>query len=326
MLRGQAPSTPLTTWAVTIVLPPKVVAGQPATFAALGVDGRLASDVVVEVAGQKVTTDRTGRGHFTAPASGGYLLAKASGGSFAALVDSATPPGSSQAIAVAPVVSLHDRFSICGAGLSGDADENRVKINDQPNLVLAASPECIVVLPGPKVAPGSATISVTAPGLQASATAAIVSLEFEPPSPALLPAKQDSLAVRVQGSEEKLRIIVENETPGVLRFLKGDAQEVVTGGGSPNFVTIRVQAITSGDFSFHARLVPAPDVEAARRYLEAAAGLAPANSRDDIRRFAQRLARHPRELEKVVRSLDDIRFSTMAGDFRTLLDAASNAL
>jgi hypothetical protein len=325
-VRGQAPSTALTNWAVTIVLPPKVVAGQPATFAALGVDGRLASGVIVEVGGQKVTTDRTGRGHFTAPASVGYLLAKTPGGSSAALVDSAAPARGSQAIGVASVISLHDRFSICGVGLSGDADENRVKINDQPNLVLAASPECIVVLPGPKVTSGLATISVVAPGLQASAAAAIVSLEFQPPNPGLLPGKQGNLGVRVQGSEQRLQLVVENETPGVLRFLKGDAQEVITGGGPQNLAGIKVQAITSGDFSFHARLVPAPDVDAARRYLEAAAGLAPENSRSDIKGLARRLARHPRDLEKIARSLDDIRFSTMAGDFRTLLDAASGAL
>jgi hypothetical protein len=326
MLRAQAPSTPLTTWAVTIVLPPKVVAGQPATFAALGVDGRLASGVIVEVGGQKVTTDRTGRGHFTAPALGSYLLAKTPGGASAALVDSAPPARGSQSIALAPVISLHDWFSICGAGLSGDADENRVKINDHPTLVLAASPDCIVVFPGPKVAPGAATISVVAPGLQASAAAAIVSLEFEPPNPALLPGKQGILAVRVQGSQEGLRLIVENETPGVLRFMKGDAQEVVTGGGSQNLAGIKVQAITSGGFSFHARLVPAPDVDAARRYLEAAAGLAPEDLRDDIKGFARRLAHHPRDFEKVARALNEIRTTTMAGDFRTLLDAASDAL
>jgi hypothetical protein len=325
-VRAQAPSTPLTTWAVTMVLPPKVVAGQPATFAAFGVDGRLASGVIVEVGGKKVTTDPTGRGHFTVPASGSYLLAKTPGGSAAALVDAAPPARGSQAIAVAPVISLHDHFSICAAGLSGDADENRVKINDKPALVLAASPECLVVLPGPKVTPGSATLSVVAPGLQASAAATIVSLEFEPPNPALTPGKQGSLAVRVQGSEERLQLVVENETPGVLRFLKGDAQEVVAGGGSENLAGIKVQAITSGDFLFHARLVLATDLESARRYLEAAAGVAPEDSRDEIQKLARRLSHHPRDLEKVARALNDIRTSTMPGDLRTLLDAASDAL
>src|SRR5271169_5789671 len=88
---AQAPSTPLTTWAVTIVLPPKVVAGQPFTFAVLGVDGRLASGVVVDLGdGQHVTTDRTGHAVFTAPSSSGIglnnlILARGSGASAAAL-------------------------------------------------------------------------------------------------------------------------------------------------------------------------------------------------------------------------------------------------
>ena len=36
-----AQSTAATTWTVSIVLPPRLVAGQPATLAVLGVDGRL---------------------------------------------------------------------------------------------------------------------------------------------------------------------------------------------------------------------------------------------------------------------------------------------
>ena len=135
------------------MLPPRIVAGRPATLAALGVDGKLASGVKVDVGDQQLTTDSTGRAIFSAPASAGYVLAKASGSSFATLVD---PPAGdpSPTISVAPVISLHDQFSICGTALSGRADGNLVKINGQLSLVLAASPECIVVLPGPKVEAG----------------------------------------------------------------------------------------------------------------------------------------------------------------------------
>ena len=87
-LHAQIQSTPLTTWAVTIVLPPKLMAGHPATLAVLGVDGKLASNVTVDLGkGQTVKTDRTGRAFFTVPATGDYLLAKASGASVAALID-----------------------------------------------------------------------------------------------------------------------------------------------------------------------------------------------------------------------------------------------
>src|SRR5579863_1134030 len=71
--RAQIQSTPLTTWSVTIVLPPKLMAGHPATLAVLGVDGKLASGVKVDLGNeQSVTTDRTGRATFTVPASGDY--------------------------------------------------------------------------------------------------------------------------------------------------------------------------------------------------------------------------------------------------------------
>src|ERR1700734_515081 len=67
-LRAQAQSSPVTTWAVTIVLPPKVEAGRRATLAVLGVDGRLAGGVTVQLAtGQLITTDTTGRASFTVP-------------------------------------------------------------------------------------------------------------------------------------------------------------------------------------------------------------------------------------------------------------------
>ena len=323
--RGQAPSTSSTTSAVTIVLPPRVVAGQPATLAVLGVDGRLASGVNVNLGRESVTTDRTGRASFTAP-EGGVVLAKASGVSVAALVDPPATAGSPLAIRMAPVVSLRDRFSLCGAAFAGDANANRVKINGQPALVLAASPECLVVLPRPNAQPGPATISVESPKGQWSAPTSLVSLAFEAPNPPLRPAKKSQMRVRVQGSGSKLQLLVENTTPGVLQFLSGDLQEVVTGGGPQNFALLKVETIRAGDFSFHARLLPAPDPPAARRYLAAAALLAPHNLQGKIRHLAGRLSGSPHNSQAVRRELDQLAPNTGPGDFRTLLDAARAAL
>jgi len=320
-LDAQAPSTPLTTWSVTVVLPPRIVAGRPATLAALGVDGRLASGVKLQVGDQQVTTDRTGRALFSAPASAGYILAKASGGSFAALVD-APQDDPSAAISVAQVISLHDQFSICGTSLSPDADGNLVKINGQMSLVLAASPECIVALPGPKVEPGPATITVTTDSAQFTAKTSVVALAFEAPNPAIQPGKKGDLAVRAQGSQERLRLMVDNETPGVLRFLRGERQEVVTSGGDDNTALIKVQAAASGTFSFHARVMGTPDPRVALRYLQAAQLLAPKDTQREILKLIDRLDRHPRDSQQVALQLDQIRAATIEGDLRTLLDAA----
>ena len=64
------------------MLPPKLIAGKPATLAVLGVDGRLAEGISVDVGkGQKLKTDKTGRAFFTAPADASVLIASGSGNS-----------------------------------------------------------------------------------------------------------------------------------------------------------------------------------------------------------------------------------------------------
>src|SRR5580704_16181166 len=72
-----------TTWAVTIVLPPRLVAGRPATLA-VGMIVDLSSHSGIDV---RAKTDRTGRAVFLAPTDSSVLIAKASGGSAATLVD-----------------------------------------------------------------------------------------------------------------------------------------------------------------------------------------------------------------------------------------------
>jgi len=140
------------------------------------------------------------------------------------------------------------------------------------------------------------------------------------------PGKKTRLMVRVYGSDAKLRIRVENQTPGILRFLQGDVQELITTGGPQNFAELDAQPMRSGDFSFGARLLPIPDENAARQYLEAALPLAPKDAQRNIGRLAKQIERHPRDVDDVRRGLDEILTATMAGDLRTLLAAARTAL
>jgi len=323
-LRARSPLSPGT---VTIVLPPKLMAGHPATLAVLGEDGRLAPAVNVELGnGRTIKTDRTGRGVFHVPETGDYLLAKVSGEEAVSLIDPAVAQAEPNAIALPPIVSLHDRFWICGGGLRGDADEDGVKLNGQSALILASSPICLVALPGPSAQPGSTALSVEAPGVAWSATTTLVSLEFVPPNPPLNPGQQGELVIRVRGSGEKLGIAVRNGTPKVLRFTRGDVQEIMTGGGAENFATVKVQAISSGDFSWSARVVAAPDLASAERYLWAAVPLAPRDSERTLAELAQRLRRHPGDRATVRAKVARLAMGTMAGDFRTLLEAAEAAL
>ena len=328
-LSGQTPEPTSNTWAVRIVLPARVVAGQRGTLAVLGVDGRLAPNVTIELgSGQRVTTDATGRALFAAPSTGGVLVAKASGVSAAALVDSTGPEDTAtpESLSLATVASLREPFSICGRRFRPDADLNHVRLNGEPALVMASSPECLAVLPNAKTAPGMAKISVQTPSGQWTSQVTLVSLEPQFPRPALVPGEKGHLFVNLLGSDQPLRVAVGNQTPGVLRFVKGDAQELTTTGGAQNFASVEVEAIQSGDFSLGAQLLPPPDEDAAQRYLEAAVSLADKAVQRDLDRLSKELGRHPRNLDQLRRSLNSILAETTAGDFRILVAAARTSL
>ena len=326
---GQTQPLGSATWTVSLVLPARVVAGKPAMLAVLGADGRLASGVTVEVGNERVTTDGTGRASFTAPPAGHALLANASGASAAAVIDSAPSMGTQGSIAVAPVVALRQPFSICGFNFQGDAQTSHVRINGEPALVMAASPECLSVLPGAKAVPGSAQISVASaatPGGRWSARTTLVALDLELQETKLTPGQKTTLTVRVRGSDQRLRVGVENQVPGVLRFIRGDVQQTGTCGGPNNIAQIEVQTIRSGDFSFDAKLMPAPDEDLARAYLQAAVPLATHDLQRDVTRLLKHLEQHPRDFEVVRRNIDGILSDTIASDFRTVLVAARTAL
>src|SRR5580658_9611418 len=107
---ARAQSTAATTWTVSIVLPSRLVAGEPATLAVLGVDGRLADGITVDVGkGQRVKTDKSGRAFFTAPTDAPVLIATAAGNSAAALIDTPAAGAGEHGSSVAPVVSRVDR-------------------------------------------------------------------------------------------------------------------------------------------------------------------------------------------------------------------------
>ncbi len=327
-LHGQSPAP--ATWYVTIVLPPKIVAGSPATLAVFGADGRLAPNVTVELSNApSVKTDATGRAFFNAPAEPGVMFATASGVSTVVLVDSGASVGSASGesgFAIASVISLKDRFSVCGNGFRGDADANRVTMNGDRALVVAASPECLVLLPSPRAKPGPATLSIDSPGAPRSITTTLVSLQFEAPQPAPLPGKRSQLTVHVEGSDSPLAIAITNETPGVLEFLHGDTQELRTSGGNRNIAQVEVGAIRAGDFSFNATLLPASDIAAAGRYLRAAVPLAPKELQRRVKASADKLATHPKDSEKVKQEITKMISTTIPGNFRTVLEAARSVL
>ena len=316
---------------LSIVLPPRLLANAQATLAILGADGHLAPGVIVDIGnGQHVTTDATGRARFTAPPDGAFI-ARTQGVSAAALVDAVSPPGAASVLALstAPDVSQHDRFAICGSGLSGDVTADHVTINGDAAFVLAASPVCVVVLPQTRTLAGAAKIEIDAAGAHASGSTSLVALDFVRPNPPLQPGRKGKLFVRAEGTVDALRIVVENHSPDVIRFIRGDVQLLRTSGSARNQAPIDVQAIRSGNFSFHARILPPPDPARAIRYLAIAESLVPknqSNMRRALKTIATHLARQPRDAAKSRAAVEDLAASTPASSLRTLLDAAAGCL
>lgn len=307
---------------IEVILPPQLVAGAPATLATLGADHRLVGHVPVALEnGAAVETDATGRANFTVP-SGAVLIAKAGGGAAATLIEARSSSATERNISAPRFAALHSRLNLCGGGFDGNAEANHVTISGEPALVLAASPECLVVIPGSKSEPGPVAIAVDSatPPRQASLT--LVALDFKPPDPPLTPGEKGWVAVHARGSDQRLRIAVQNESPDVLRFVKGDVQELATSGGRQNVARFQVQAVRSGDFSINARIVPPPNSEAARRFLQAGERLAPADVAHRLKKMERDLAHHPKNVEKIRVELDGILDATSAGDLRILIEAA----
>jgi uncharacterized protein (DUF58 family) len=197
-----------------------------------------------------------------------------------------------------------------------------VRVNGEPALVMAASPECVSVLPGAKTSAGPAQIMAISPGGPWTATTTLVSLESEFPKPPMSPGKKGRIEIRVRGTDQPISILLTNEAPDVVRFLRGDMQEALSSGGAENSVGIEAQAIRSGDFAFHGSVAPPQDPISAQRYLDAAQPLASGEGQRQLKEIVKELARGHGDEDKLRRRLDQLIDKESGEDFRTLVAAA----
>ncbi len=264
-----------------------------------------------------MTTDDTGRAFFTVPSTGQILLAKASGASAVALIDAAAAAGVPRTLSAPEVASLREPFSICGPGFGHDAEAVHVRINEEPALVMAASPECLTILPSRKTTAGPARIAIMStvtPGEQWKASTTLVALDPEMPGGNPAPGQKAILKVRVSRiGKAATRGNRKRSSRSVAVSGRRDVQEALTCGGPENIATVEAQAIRSGDFSFAAKLLPAPNEDLARAYLQAAVPLAEQPAQKNLNRLVKELERHPQNLNGVRRGGIDGILSTHDG-------------
>lgn len=320
----------------SIVLPQQLVAGQPATLAVLGADGRLLPGAAVDFSGGKhVVTDATGRAAFRAPDEPGVMVTRISGSSATATATVIAPPADAPDgvnIVQSPrIVMLGEPFSVRGFGFRGEADANQVYIGGKAAAVLAASPVALVILPAADFAPGPAQLVIEVGGRSPGPTPIrLVAGELVFEKGQLAPGEKAKLGVRVRGSEQPLELEVRNATPEVVRLTGGVTQRVRTQGGRENIALLEMEGVRPGDFSISARLVqPAtglPDTETARERLLAARAQAPPDWGPRIEKLIALLGESQQNSVKVRNELEKMLSELPPGEFGRLLEAAWRAL
>lgn len=328
------PAPPQTITALgSIILPPRVVAGQPATLAVLDSTGRLVPGVPIDIGnGQIIRTDATGRAKFTVPPGNGPFLTKitVSSAQAAAVVVPQSPASPVTIANVPPFVSLRDGFTIRGTGFQGDADANDVTVSGQHALVLAASPVALVLLPGPRIKPGEARIVINSAGNAVSAPLTVLSFEFDATTHPVVPGRRSKLEVRAVGTDHALDIEVKNHTPATLRFPDGDLQLLRTHGTDDNIADFSVEGLTPGDFSFSVKLIhrsglPA-DPDAAEQFLVEARRHATDKQQRRLEPLIVHLQKHPKDARRIERSLQRYFSGPSLGQFGFWIDSAREAL
>jgi hypothetical protein len=324
----------------TLILPPRIVAGLPATLAVLDSAGRLVPGAAVELSsGTKLKTDATGRALFTGPRGPVGLTAQISGQNVTASAMVEDPPSPALQASVQSAspalrilsfphfLSLHDLFTLEGTGFRGEADANHIVLAGQPSLVLASSPVTLVVLPGPHVPIGTADLRLSAAGAEARAgPVTAVLLAVAGPMGTWRVGDQGMLTVRAYGTEERLTVEVRNGSPAVVELSRGSVQRVTTSGGERNAAEVEMKSLAPGDYTVTARLVLAasglPELEAARQKLLAARALATGSWTARLDSLLGKIDKGPQDTAGIRTELEHMLEDKPTGQFAFLLQSA----
>lgn len=244
-----------------LLVPRRMVSGEHATLAVLDVGGRLTPGVAIHFSnGDKVTTDETGRALFVAPLTSGPLFASIEGrpGRVATAVLPAREVGASAHVEQAPrIASALDRFEVAGSGFCGDADKNEVAIDGRQALVLASSPDSLVILPPLDPPTGVADVSVVC-GKQEPAQFKVlfVVLKLEADTSPLQSGQKRTLRVNVEGTQERVQLEARNLSPDIAELDGGNAVKAFSSGDAENKAEFHVTGKKHGKFLISIRLVP----------------------------------------------------------------------
>ncbi|MFZ0969153.1 MAG: hypothetical protein WAN13_12840 [Candidatus Acidiferrales bacterium] len=327
--KAQTPQQP-----AEIVMPSRLVEGEPATLTVLDASGRLIPHAAINFSdGSHTETDVTGHAVLTAPLTPSALIARVTLHpeimAYTVVLPHSTPE-KTEILSVPPLVSIHDPFEVQGAGFHGDASGNHVTFHDEPAIVLASSPAALVILLDPRSEPGTWKLSINSRGPEVWSSLAALAIEFNLAADRIVPGMKAKLTVRVRGTDQPQVLDVENFAPEVLRFAHADTERVQTRGGVDNSATMEVHAARAGDFSFRVRIISAekgtPDITSAHAYLEAAQIIASPQWKRRLDPVIDRLERPKANVKQELDQLEKMFPEAPQGDFAVFLGAARNSL
>lgn len=249
-----------------VTLTGTVVEGQPAVASAVGPGGAVLTGVVVEVNGERKTTDEKGRVAFLVPAGAAALMVAFAGTPAAGpayrsrVVPASGRPGAPAIQAATKYPSAGGELVIAGSSFAPQPGETTVWLGERELPVLAASPVELVAsvpLDAPLGNPGSLRVRTPA-GESNVVTVQVVRLRLDASRTRLIRGQRGKAEVVIEGTADSVPVTVTNASPTVVSMPGGNTRTTTSSGGAPNVVPVEFQTVGSGTFQIEAHIAEPP--------------------------------------------------------------------
>lgn len=250
----------------TLLYPGRAIAGQYITVAVVNRQHIGEQFVGLSFNGAQLATAENGRVVYQIPedAPPGYSMhvglsgrPEEAPGAIEILQPLATP--SSQQMpnleSVSPVCANGGNITISGHNFDGIAERNRVIIDGayDANVMVSSPVQMKAQLPA-GLSAGQHTLCVSAAGLRSNPrNFDLVTVDLNPVGPDTASLKK--LMVKVQGTQNRVRVKLVNQSRDVIKLIKGDEVVVVTPGGPQNQVVVPVQRLRSGSYNIETEIL-----------------------------------------------------------------------
>lgn len=251
-----------------ILYPGRAVAGQYLTVAVVNPQNTTEQFVGLSFNGAQLSTADNGKVVYQVPedAPPGYslhLALSARPGEAAAAIEVLQPLATPSAPqipnleSVSPVCGNGGIVTISGHNFDGIAERNRVIIDGAYDAtVIVSSPVQLKARLPQGLSAGSHTLCVSNSGLRSNpGNFDMVSVDLAPAGPDTPKNDLKKLLVKVQGTHNRVRVKLVNQSRDVIKLIKGDEVVVVTPGGPQNQVLVPVQRLRAGNYKIDAEIL-----------------------------------------------------------------------